>query len=148
VVYTGEGADIDAWYTAEDVILSTEHGGTMGDPLKGVSIENGTIVVRHFGGSRQKWSYVHRFRWQNDDFQLIGATVESNDPCTQLAVLDYNLSTGSVNYSTTPQNCETGEKGNMAVLSFQKKQPQLSMNGFTTGEYSLQGPGMAEPVYY
>jgi len=148
VVYTGEGADLDAWYTAEDVILSTLHGGTMGDPLQGVSIENGTIVVRHFGGSREKWRYVHRFRWQNDDFQLIGVTVESDDPCTELTTLDYNLSTGSADYSTTPQDCETGEKGNTAILSFQKKQSLPSMNGFTTGEYSIQGPGMAEAVYY
>lgn len=148
VVYTGEGADLDAWYTADDVILSTKHGGMTGDPLKGVRIENGTIVIGHAGGSREKWNYVHRFRWQDGDFQLIGVTVESDDPCTKLTKLDYNLSTGAADYSTTPQNCDTGEKGSTAILSFQKKQPQLSMNGFTTGEYSIKGPGMAESMYY
>jgi hypothetical protein len=148
VVYSGAGADLDAWYTAEDVVLSTKHGGMMGDPLEDVSIENGTIVVRHFGGSRQKWHYVHRFRWQNNDFQLIGATIDSNDPCTEYTQLDYNLSTGNADYSTTPQDCETGKEGDTAILSFRQKQPPLSMNGFTTGEHRLQGPGMETAVYY
>lgn len=147
-VISGEGADLDAWYTAEDVILSTKHGGMMGDPLEGVSIENGTIVVRHFGGSREKWHYVHRFRWQNNDFQLIGATVEVNDPCTENTQLDYNLSTGMADYATTPQDCETEKKGDTAILSFQKKQPLPSMNGFKTGENAIQGPGMETKMYF
>ncbi|MGK0333305.1 MAG: hypothetical protein ACI974_000121 [Paraglaciecola sp.] len=150
VVYSGEGADLDAWYTAEEVILSTEHGGMMGDPLESVEIENGTIAIKHFGGSREKWDYVHRFRWQNGDFELIGTTTKSYDSCTEFAKFDYNLSTGQAEYSITPQDCSSGEikEGVTVVLNFKKKMAPLTMNGFKTGEHELNAPEIKETVYF
>lgn len=150
VVYSGEGADLDAWYTAEEVILSTEHGGMMGDPLESVEIENGTIVIKHFGGSRTKWHYTHRFRWQNGDFQLIGTTIEYNDNCALYSQLDYNLSTGKAVYSTTPQDCSGDElkRGNTSTLNFSKKTPLPSMDGFATGEHEIKVPEMEDAVYF
>jgi len=150
VVYSGEGADLDAWYTAEDVILSTKHGGMMGDPLESATIENGTIVIKHFGGSRTKWSYTHRFRWQNDDFQLIGTTIETDDPCTESTKLDYNLSTRIADYATTTKECK-GDKSldlETVTVSFNAQVFPPSMNGFKTGENELLAEGMTEALFF
>ncbi len=150
VVYTGEGADLDAWYTAEDVILSTEHGGMMGDPLESAKIENGTIVIKHFGGSRSKWNYTHRFRWQDGDFQLIGATIENDDPCTEYTKLDYNLSTSIAEYATTTRECE-GDKAldlETVTVNFSAAVYPQSMNGFKTGDNELKANGMTEAIYF
>lgn len=150
VVYSGEGADLDAWYTAEEVILSTEHGGMMGDPLESAEIENGTIVIKHFGGSRTKWTYTHRFRWQNDDFQLIGTTIENDDPCTEYTKLDYNLSTNIADYATTSRECEGDEARDLETITvnFSAAVFPISMDGFKTGENELEAQGMKEPIFF
>jgi len=151
VVYTGEGADLDAWYTATGVVLPTAHGGMMGDPLESVAIENGAIVVKHFGGSRTKWRYTHRFRWQNGDFQLIGTTVENIDPCNELTTLDYNLSTGKGIYTTVTQDCaesESNPKESTTTVDFSKRIPAMSMNGFKTGEQEFTAAEVEGTVYY
>lgn len=150
IVYSGEGADLDAWYTAEDVILSTEHGGMMGDPLESAEIENGIIVIKHFGGSRSKWHYTHRFRWQKGDFQLIGTTVVLDDPCTKSTTFDYNLSTGIADYATTTQECSGDEVKDLETITvnFRADFPAQSMNGFKTGDNELTSKQMSEPIYF
>jgi hypothetical protein len=149
VVYSGEGADLDAWYTADDVILSTEHGGMMGDPLAGVEIENGIIVVNHFGGSRQKWNYTHRFRWQNNDFQLIGTTITYGAPCDYFDELDYNLSTGKAMYVRETEDCDDEDSEIVTqLINFERKIAPPSMNGFLTGENEIAITGSEETMYY
>jgi hypothetical protein len=150
VVYSGEGADLDAWYTADDVILSTQHGGMMGDPLESAEIEDGTIVIKHFGGSRTKWSYTHRFRWQNDDFKLIGTTVENDDPCNESTKLDYDLSTNIAQYATTTQKCEGDKAMDMetVTVNFSATVFPQSMNGFKTGENELKADGMTNAIFF
>jgi len=55
-------------------ILCKHCGGIMGDPFLSVSIENGLLLVDHYGGSAWRWSYKHKFRFQNNAFFLIGQT--------------------------------------------------------------------------
>ena len=152
VVYSGAGDTRKDWYTAKSVLLSTENGGMMGDPLEDVNIDGNTIVIKHFGGSRQKWAYTHRFRWQNGDFQLIGVTVHAGAPCDYFEALDYNLSTGNADWVKTTQDCSEGEEGPViteVTHSFNEKPVvRASMNGFRTGEYELKIPKMDESVYF
>ncbi len=148
IVYSGEGADRDAWYTADAIILSTGHGGMVGDPLEGVSIENGAIVIDHFGGSRQKWNYTHRFRWQNGDFQLIGATVVFGAPCEYFVDFDYNLSTGNAIWKKTVEDCETKKDPAVDLVEFKKKGGLVSMDGFYPGDNPIEIPGREGTVYY
>lgn len=149
-VYSGEGADLDAWYTADEALLSTEHGGMMGDPLEDVSIVDGAIVIKHFGGSRSKWHYTHRFRWQNGDFQLIGATVETDDSCTANTVFDYNLSTGDAMYIRTPQDCTNEKilKGEAVKQQTNRRMALPSMDGFEPGTNDFAFPGVEDYVYF
>ncbi len=81
----------------------------MGDPFQDLKIERGCIVINHSGGSRQKWAYTHRYRYQKGDWKLIGATAVANDPCKEIETFDYNLSSGKVNYQKEYENCETEE---------------------------------------
>ena len=150
VVYTGEGADLDAWYTADDVLLSTKHGGTMGDPLESVEINNGTIVIKHAGGSRTKWRYVHRFRWIADDFQLVGTTIENDDPCAKYTVLEYDLTSNAATYATTERACEGEEARDLETITvnFDASVYLPSMQGFKTGENELDAKGMSKPIYF
>ncbi len=98
------------WERATGAILPSENGGMMGDPFESIKIERGALVINHFGGSRIKWEYTHRFRFQNKKWELIGATSTSYAPCEEQQVFDYNLASGNVIYKDERLTCTNGEK--------------------------------------
>ena len=142
----------ELWHTSIGAVLPSEGGGMMGDPFQEVNIENGCIVFSHFGGSRQKWNYIHRFRFQNGTWQLIGATMNYGAPCDSWENLDFNLSTGKINYEKETENCEDGEENRKTVKEskeFSHKLPALpNMDGFIPGENELKLTGMENIFYY
>ena len=97
-IYKKKKNNWELWEKSIGAILPSEHGGMMGDPFEGISIERNCIVINHFGGSRQKWNYTHRFRFQSGEFQLIVATVNFGSPCAYFESLDYNISNGKIKY--------------------------------------------------
>ena len=83
---------------SDNAVLDGNEGGVMGDPFQGVTIERGTIVIQHYGGSRDRWSYTHRYRFQSGQWALIGLTegrMDTLNPSYQDS-RDANLSTGLV----------------------------------------------------
>ncbi|MFK8165683.1 MAG: hypothetical protein AB8H12_24760 [Lewinella sp.] len=152
VLYSGSGDERKDWYTAKNVLLPTEGGGLMGDPLQDASVVDNTIVIKHAGGSRQKWAYTHRFRWQNEDFQLVGITIQTDDPCDKIVNLEYDLTTSKAQWAKTTMDCSESEdnpSSSEAVYDFVLKSKELfSMNGFLTGENEMKVPNMGESVYY
>lgn len=84
----------------ESVLLSNE-GGVMGDPLAGLTIERGTLLVQFYGGSADRWGYDYRWRFQNNDWFLIGATSTLSSMNTnQFNTYDFNLSTGAAEHTS------------------------------------------------
>jgi hypothetical protein len=85
---------------ADTAILRSDEGG-MGDPYVDLKIANGCLVLYFSGGSSEKWFLTYRFRFQNNDFFLIGATLtylhfeesKSGEIITNSICYDYNLST-------------------------------------------------------
>ena len=63
--------------TAYQAILCKDCGGVFGDPFAGIDITNGLLIIYHYGGSSWRWSYTHKFRYQQNDFYLIGKTYHS-----------------------------------------------------------------------
>lgn len=43
-------------------LLSPTGGGVWGDPLESLSVDDGALVVRHYGGSADRWSIVQHYR--------------------------------------------------------------------------------------
>lgn len=87
------------WHSSRGAILPSDHGGMMGDPFEGLEVKNGTLKIYHFGGSRWKWNYSHTYRFQKGDFYLIGATISYGANPEGFTTVDYNLSTGQIDYS-------------------------------------------------
>ena len=123
-------------HLAKGAVLPDAHGGIMGDPFGELSVENEAIVLRQQGGSRYKWAYVHRFRYQVDQWQLIGATIESGAPCDMWENFDYNLSTGKVLYKMDQENCENDSITRIEIQNtfFHKLENLPEMNGFYPGD--------------
>ncbi|MCC6726101.1 MAG: hypothetical protein IT258_16460, partial [Saprospiraceae bacterium] len=133
-------------------VMSSESGGVMGDPFQEVKIENGAIVLTQSGGSRDKWTHTHRFRAQDNDWKLIGATYMTGTPCEQWETFDYNLSTGAINYELEKEDCSKSQdnpKVTKSTKTFTNKLKALpSMDGFTAGGNSVELKGTVETFYF
>ena len=132
------------WEVIEKIVggvLPSEHGGMMGDAFESLRIERKCIVISHFGGSRDKWGYTHRFRKQNNAWGLIGCTISFGAVCESWTTFDYNLSTGKAIYKVETENCETEAikiTANKVLKNKLAKLPCLS--GFYPGnnEFSVE----------
>jgi hypothetical protein len=74
LVLLGRAVGYELAVRNDDAVLGKHDGGAFGDPLADLSIERNTIVLDHYGGSAWRWQYVHRFRYQQGQFVLIGRT--------------------------------------------------------------------------
>lgn len=142
----------ELWHKSIGAVMPSENGGMMGDPFQEIKIENNCIVINHFGGSRYKWTYTHRYRFQNDAWKLIGATVNNGTPCEYWDNYDYNLSTGKIKYERETENCEESEdnpKIKKTSKDFTNKLKELpNMDGFHPGENEVKLAKMEEGFYY
>lgn len=67
------------------------NGGEINDvSLENLEIKNGLLI---FTNQLIRGNYVHKFRFQNGNFELIGFT-ENNASAGYIEYVDYNLSTG------------------------------------------------------
>lgn len=62
---------------AENVVMKADEGGVWGDPFDSLSIDRGSVLVSDYGGSNWRWYNKYRFRYQNNDWFLIGITMGS-----------------------------------------------------------------------
>ncbi|MDO3412501.1 hypothetical protein QWJ34_22240 [Saccharibacillus sp. CPCC 101409] len=114
---------------AERVVLSADEGGVWGDPFRSVAIERGAVVIRHYGGSADRWYNTFRFRYQNEDWVLIGITrgvyFTGNELPEEADEDDFNLLTGDYTSKRTDSEGQVREKkGN------QGKKPLISIEDF------------------
>lgn len=129
-------------------LLSSQSGGMMGNPFSGISIAKKTIIINHFGGSRDKWEYTHRYRFQNGDWYLIGASASFGAPCDFWVKFDYNISTGDATYSKTVENCKNGEKKVTQSQKLNKKITPPKMDEVTPGNSTFKFPNVKNEIYY
>jgi hypothetical protein len=80
-------------------VLDGDEGGVFGDPFQGLSVARGVVAIQHYGGSRDRWSFTHKYRFQNGQWELIGLEIGSTDTLDleHYDAQDINLSTGLVN---------------------------------------------------
>ncbi|WP_445733827.1 hypothetical protein [Mariniflexile sp.] len=98
------------WITSRNAILKSEEGGMMGDPFGEVEIKNGVLLISHYGGSSWKWSYTDKYRFQKDEFELIGYTSVYGKPCEYWTHFDFNISTGKIEYKKEFEDCEKDQE--------------------------------------
>jgi hypothetical protein len=120
----------------DKLVLCKDCGGVFGDPFAGVQIVNGILVVDHYGGSAWRWSYTHKFRYQKNDFYLIGETshsywnvknCEKLDDFAGTTYKDVNLVTGAYEEKEITEECvlKKNKKGK------QKVEPLIKLSAFT-----------------
>lgn len=83
---------------SKEVVMCRGCGGVFGDPFAAISIERGAVVIDHYGGSRDRWAFIDRFRLDAGRWTHIGATERHMDTFEPdyMEEHDANLSTGLV----------------------------------------------------
>lgn len=137
------------WKKSNSAILNSRDGGMMGDPLEEIAIENGILLISHFGGSSWKWGYTDKYRYQNNDFQLIGHTSNYGKVCEYWAEIDFNLSTGQIIYNKEFEKCEDEEQEVYKKESetFFKKGISISLTNRHDQEVKIKSPKYGEEFY-
>ncbi len=138
----------ELWKNSIGAILPSQHGGMMGDPFEGISIERNCIVINHSGGARQKWNYTHRYRFQSGEFQLIGATVNFGSPCDYYFNFDYNLSNGRINYEQETSDCKNKSSKIEKKEIIRKPKTLPTMSNFYPGNNKFTFPNSETIIYY
>jgi hypothetical protein len=114
IVLFKTGAGFSRAGRSDSAVLCRSCGGVFGDPFAEIIIQKGVLSIYHYGGSNWRWELTHKFRYQQNDFYLIGTTNRSyfnGDMCEKLGEFvatkykDVNLVTGSY------EQKEVSEKG-------------------------------------
>lgn len=56
-----------------DFVLRSEEGGKMGDPLKGLRIEDNKLTLSFEGGNEWRWKLNYEFEYQQKEWNLVTA---------------------------------------------------------------------------
>lgn len=138
-------------HTAIGPVLGSEAGGTMGDPFEKVSIAGGSIIVYHFGGSVERWSYTHEFKLIDDEWQLAIATLVYFTNCDFTETYTYNLIKRNGYHSRQKERCD--QNGSVISTKFEIeesltiKDASILMDGFRPGGTEVRVKG-AQDAYY
>ncbi|MCR6641208.1 MAG: hypothetical protein NVV82_19975 [Sporocytophaga sp.] len=152
-IFKLSGKQWKLWHSSSGAVLPSQHGGPMGDPFEGVTVEKGCIAIYHSGGGRYKWFYTHRYRFQKGEWYLIGTTIRYGEPACNLNTFDYNLSTGKIEATIEEWPCEeeAEDEGEdkKEEFSFVVKPAKLPlMDGFYPGDNKVQISKKDKSFYY
>lgn len=137
------------WHKSIGAVMPSSAGGMMGDPFESIQIKNRALVIKHFGGSRDKWEYTHRYRWQDNDWYLIGATIHLVTPCEDSEKFDYNLSTQKATYVKALETCNGKIKKLLKKETlYHLPKTKHKMDTFYPGGNVLKHSRLEQEMYY
>jgi hypothetical protein len=131
---------------SRNAILGSKDGGMMGDPYMNTSIKKGILIITHYGGSSWKWGVTDKYRFQNAHFELVGYSGDGGREGDYLTTVDFNLSTGQLNYEKEVQN--VSEYGKSKKETFIKKGLKINLqNRNQEKQREIVLPKTKEKVY-
>lgn len=116
-------------------------GGVFGDPYAGIDLNKNVLNLYNYGGSNWKWSSNYTFRFQNNQWELIGMSHDSYfsaEDCEGKGVGFAGQNLKEINFSTKKihvietegTNCKPKINKWHAVKSFKK----IILNNFNVEE--------------
>lgn len=143
------------WKKNSTVILGSKTGfSSEHNTLPEVIIKNGAIIISqsYNTNSRHTYTYKHTYRFQNNDFYLIGSVVKFDDTCQFNRFSEVNFSTGKVIVDNQYFPCfendkEPLEKDFHKEFNYKWETP-IKMNNFTPGETVIKIPNSDQYFIY
>lgn len=140
IIYKGAGKNWTEWIKSDYAILGEDEGGVAGDPFENIEVKKGILWISHYGGSNWKWSKIDKYRYQNNDLQLIGYTAAHGMACNEWTNIDYNISTGDVEIKQEFDDCEGNKSISKEEKFNHKLEKKISIKTRNKTEYSFQSP--------
>ncbi len=128
------------WKNSEQALYGSREGGMVGDPYAGIKIKNGILLISHFGGSSWKWGYTDKYRFQNEDFYLIGYESNYGKPCDFWQNVDFNLSTGKIIFEKEYEDCEKEKIYKRENETFYEKKLKITLEKRQAKEIEITSP--------
>ena len=94
------------WIKTNNVNRKSTGGEVISDTLEEIEIKNNVLSIHFYGGTNWKWVYTDKYKFQNNQFELIGYTHSNFKTCDYWDYLDFNLLTGKIILKTGYENCE------------------------------------------
>ncbi|WP_339925252.1 hypothetical protein [uncultured Cyclobacterium sp.] len=136
------------WQKSSKAILKSQEGGIMGDPFEEIAIDNGILTISFSGGSSWKWFYKDKYRFQNNQFELIGHTSVYGKLCEYWANFDFNISTGKINYKKEYEDCEKDQEiYKTEAESFYYKGVKINLSNRNLKKVKIKSPKYKEEFY-
>ncbi|MCT4296229.1 hypothetical protein HZP23_00310 [Elizabethkingia anophelis] len=113
------------------------------DPLVDISIKNNTLIIEYetHNNSRRTENYKQIFRYQNNDWYLIGSKYRYWDTCDFDYTYDINFSTQKINIAKDTGNCDDIEDSKKESSSFETytyKFPKVTMDNYKATEVKFK----------
>jgi hypothetical protein len=110
IIFKKEKENWMIWHRSKTAIGNSKDGGMMGDPFEDVEIKNSILLISQSGGSSWKWGHTDKYRFQNNDFELIGYVSNAGKACEYWEDVDYNISTGKIIVKKEYEDCEKAQE--------------------------------------
>ena len=94
------------WKVYDSAILSSHDGGVMGDPFEGISVQDSSLSIVHYGGSSWSWSLIDDYVFRNGEYVLIHHTSTFGKYCEEMSQFSINLDSGRAHYKNKQERCE------------------------------------------
>jgi hypothetical protein len=137
IVLENEGNDYKKIVVTQKVILCVSCGGVFGDPYASISFKGNILTINHYGGSAWRWSKTSTFRFQKNEWQLIGIAESSFhsigcDNCDDVSLCSMNLK--EINFSTKKMHTQESKEGTCKIVKDNWKKmatlPIITLNNF------------------
>lgn len=95
ILFQNETNQYQVSASSATAIMCRNCGGMLGDPYVSTSILDNSFAIEHYGGSRDRWDYIHVFNWQDGDWFLVEKTITATDNLLLTSRDEYfNFTTG------------------------------------------------------
>ena len=148
IIYKKIKGEWEEWVRSRNAILKSQEGGMMGDPFGDIVIKNGILSISFNGGSRWKWGYTDKYRYQGNTFRLIGHESTYGTPCEYWQTIDYNLLTGNLIYKKEFESCDKEQTiVKTEAENFKIKLPIITLNDRKSGKIEIKTPKYKAELY-
>lgn len=118
------------WQKSRNAIRKSKEGGKRGEPFEGINIKNNVLSIHFSGGTNWIWTYTDKYKFQNNQFELVNHTSNFSKPCDHWESVDFNLSTGKMivkNGYDTCKNQELKKSQTKNTKTFYKKRIHMTL---------------------
>jgi len=137
------------WQKSKNAILKSKEGGPMGEPFEGIEIQDGILSISFYGGSNWKWAYTDKYKFQNNQFELIAYSSSYFMICNSSHSVDFNVSTGKLTSTKKYEECKNDDQKitKTEAESFYKKGVVLTLQNRKEKETKIVTPKYGRIIY-